>query len=160
MSSRRIKAVCGFMFSADRRKVALIRKNRPNFQAGKLNGIGGKAERGELNSLRVAMVREFREETSMVTHEGDWLLYARILTPGWDVRFYRAFGFDLTQLQSLTDELIEIHNVSTLNFQNTMRNVQWLVPLALDNSEYVLPHVFRETEPLPKLLPSVGGTSA
>ena len=32
---------CGFLFSDDRRHVVLIRKRRPAWQAGKLNGVGG-----------------------------------------------------------------------------------------------------------------------
>ena len=36
------KYVVGFMFSPDKQFVALIRKNRPEWQAGKLNGIAGK----------------------------------------------------------------------------------------------------------------------
>ena len=33
--------VCGFLFSRDRARVLLIRKRRPAWQAGKLNGLGG-----------------------------------------------------------------------------------------------------------------------
>jgi hypothetical protein len=36
--------VCGFMFANDFTEVALIRKNKPEWQRGKLNGIGGKVE--------------------------------------------------------------------------------------------------------------------
>ena len=39
--------VVGFAFSADMSRVLLIRKNRPLWMAGKLNGIGGRAEHGE-----------------------------------------------------------------------------------------------------------------
>lgn len=63
-------AVCGFAFSADRHQVALVRKLRPAFQAGLLNGIGGKIEPGERPVS--AMVREFREETGYLTKPRDW----------------------------------------------------------------------------------------
>ena len=56
--------VLGFMFSRDLERVLLIRKNRPAFQAGKFNGIGGKIE-GTVKPLETplqAMVREFEEE--------------------------------------------------------------------------------------------------
>ncbi len=43
-----------------KRKVLLIRKNHPDYQAGKLNGIGGKVEPGE--DPLTAMVRECKEE--------------------------------------------------------------------------------------------------
>ena len=52
--------VAGFLFSPDRSRVLLIRKNRPAWQAGKLNGLGGKIEPGETPPQ--AMRREFREE--------------------------------------------------------------------------------------------------
>src|SRR5205823_2965059 len=38
---------CGFLFSADRAQVLLIRKRRPVWQCGKFNGIGGKLEAAE-----------------------------------------------------------------------------------------------------------------
>ena len=34
--------VCGLLFSVDRTRVLLIRKRRPAWQAGRLNGVGGK----------------------------------------------------------------------------------------------------------------------
>lgn len=52
--------VCGFAFTEDGR-VLLIRKARPDWQAGLLNGIGGKVEKGETPTG--AMMREFEEET-------------------------------------------------------------------------------------------------
>ena len=36
--------VLGFLFSPDCKRVALIIKNRPDWQAGFLNGIGGKID--------------------------------------------------------------------------------------------------------------------
>ena len=51
----------GFAFRGD--VVYLIRKERPAFMAGKLNGIGGKLEPGE-DPLE-AMRREFKEEAGL-----------------------------------------------------------------------------------------------
>lgn len=56
--------VLGFLFSEDGSRVLLIWKNRPAWQAGKLNGIGGKIEDGE--QPLDAMKREFVEETLFV----------------------------------------------------------------------------------------------
>ncbi len=39
--------VLGFAFDEDYEWVALIKKNRPQWQAGKLNGVGGKIEPNE-----------------------------------------------------------------------------------------------------------------
>jgi len=38
------KYVCGFLFDMAFKHVALINKVRPDWQKGKLNGIGGKVE--------------------------------------------------------------------------------------------------------------------
>ncbi len=59
-----VEYVLGFMFSPDEKKVLLIWKNRPSWQAGKLNGIGGKVNPGE--TPLEAMEREFIEETGFV----------------------------------------------------------------------------------------------
>ena len=87
--------VCGFLFSPDRTRVLLIRKNRPAWQAGKLNGLGGKIEPGE--TPLEAMRREFREEAG--AEVADW---QHVLTlsgaddagsgRGWAGHFFRAFG--------------------------------------------------------------------
>ena len=54
--------VLGFLFNKDLSQVALIRKTKPEWQKGQLNGIGGKIEPGE--DPLGAMIREFREETN------------------------------------------------------------------------------------------------
>lgn len=58
----------GFAFFGS--DVILIRKARPAFQKGLLNGVGGKLELGE-NFLQ-AMVREFYEETKTLTSINQW----------------------------------------------------------------------------------------
>ena len=59
-----IKYVVGFAFSRNKTEVVLILKQKPDWQAGKLNGIGGKIE--ELDqSPHHAMSREFAEETGV-----------------------------------------------------------------------------------------------
>src|SRR5690242_7587733 len=51
----------GFFFNEDLSKVLLIRKAKPPWQAGRLNGIGGSFEGTE--SPEKCMDREFLEET-------------------------------------------------------------------------------------------------
>jgi hypothetical protein len=53
--------VVGFVFSKDLSRVLLVLKNRPAWQDGKFNGIGGKIEGDE--TAFEAMNREFVEET-------------------------------------------------------------------------------------------------
>lgn len=54
---------CGFLFDRARDHVWLLRKARPAWQAGRLNGIGGKIEPGE--TPQQAQSREFLEEAGV-----------------------------------------------------------------------------------------------
>jgi ADP-ribose pyrophosphatase YjhB (NUDIX family) len=58
----------GFAFFGS--DVILIRKARPAFQKGLLNGVGGKIEFGE--NVFQAMIREFFEETKTLTYINQW----------------------------------------------------------------------------------------
>ena len=78
--------VCGFLFSVDRSRVLLIRKNRPAWQAGKLNGVGGKVEPGE--SIQKAMTREFREEAGLTLAEAQWQHVLTLTGPDWTGHFF------------------------------------------------------------------------
>jgi hypothetical protein len=53
--------VLGFVFDFEAKKVLLVLKNRPDWQTGLLNGLGGKIEADE--TPLEAMEREFKEET-------------------------------------------------------------------------------------------------
>ncbi|MBQ3569573.1 MAG: NUDIX domain-containing protein [Methanocorpusculum sp.] len=71
--------VLGFIFTADESgllDVLLIRKHRPEPQVGKLNGIGGKVEDGELPVL--AMCRECEEEIRLTFHQHDWTEFGTV----------------------------------------------------------------------------------
>lgn len=60
--------VLGFCRDIQTNQLLLIEKTHPPFQAGKLNGIGGKLEKYE--TIHDAMVREFKEETGLLV--SDW----------------------------------------------------------------------------------------
>src|SRR5271157_1502939 len=55
--------VDGLMFDPTYSRVVVIRKTKPEWQAGLLNCVGGKIEPGE--DIEMAMIREFREETGV-----------------------------------------------------------------------------------------------
>ncbi|MEA2707624.1 MAG: 8-oxo-dGTP diphosphatase [Phycisphaerales bacterium] len=125
--------VCGFLFSPDRTRVLLIRKRRPAWQAGKLNGVGGKIEPGE--SPLQAMRREFREEAQLDL--ADWQEILTLSGPddagsgvAWRGHFFRAFG-DIDAARSMTDEQLERHAVRALPL-DTIPNLHWIIPLMLD----------------------------
>lgn len=123
--------VAGFMFSEDKRSVALIRKNRPEWQKGKWNGIGGHVEPGE--TPLVAMVREFEEETGVRVKHEDWKHFCTLQGQFGTVHFYKTTG-DLTKLRSMTDEGIGTFSTEDIHKRNIIPNLKWLIPLAL--SEY------------------------
>lgn len=122
------KYVVGFAFDENRSFVALIRKNRPKWQEGRLNGIGGKVENGE--TYAEAMVREFEEEAGY-QHE-NWTEAFDLIGPDWHVMVYYADGVPVDDLESKTDEIVEVHPVDDLP-SDTIYNLQWMIPMLLDN---------------------------
>lgn len=68
--------VVGLAFNAAADQLVVIRKNRPNWQAGKLNGPGGLIEPGE--TPLQAIQREFREETGVDISASSWTHFATL----------------------------------------------------------------------------------
>ena len=123
--------VCGFAFDDLAEGVALIQKKRPAWQRGKWNGIGGHVEPGEFSLA--AMAREFREEAGVEVDGWEKFL---ILRGGlaWNVHFFRAFGVDLDELESRTDEKVDWFHPSVMPRIGVVPNLLWLVPLAADRN--------------------------
>lgn len=143
--------VVGFLFNDDASEVVLIRKRRPEWQAGKLNGVGGKIEDRDWSARAVpdvtdseavhaaavleAMIREFFEETGVVIP--DWHHFASLTWEEGVVHFLRAFMPQATvdRCRTTTDESVERHSVHRLGepgdgLANVTPNLLWLVPLA------------------------------
>lgn len=126
--------VVGFAFSADRSKVVLIRKNRPAWQAGKLNGVGGKFEPGE-DGLS-CMTREFSEETGVTTDAADWHYFTKIIGRDGDVLCYRMFDDKALAATTKSDEAVEITPVDFDHIRaESMANLLWLIGIALDETQ-------------------------
>ena len=124
------KYVLGFIFNEDLTKVLLINKVRPNWQAGKNNGIGGKIEKDE--TPHEAMIRETKEESNIDTEYWSWLHVGNMSGIDWDVVIYTT-KYDGAEYdaESVTDEKIEWFEVENLPTE-ALYNLAWLVPLALD----------------------------
>lgn len=130
----RTSFVVGFLFNGHG-EVALIKKNRPNWQRGKLNGIGGAVL--EMESPHSAMCREFNEEAGLY-HEG-WKALCLLEYPSTSVNLY-IFSLHLQgrpAIKTMTDEEVGWYPVKRLP-DNLVNNVAWLVPYALDNERYRL----------------------
>ena len=128
-----IEAVCGFFFNSEHTQLALIRKTKPAWQRGKLNGIGGKIEPNE--GRTAAMVREFREETGHDTMLTQWTRYFVLedLANGYRVFYFRTTG-DLGLLRTMEEEQVEICNLVQLPELPVIHNLRWLIPMALDTT--------------------------
>lgn len=101
--------VLGFMFDDSAQKVLLIRKRRPAWQAGKLNGVGGKIEAGE--SPIEALVREVREEADLATTPAQWRYFGVLDGPDFLVHCFETRDARVKAARALTDEALELVDV-------------------------------------------------
>lgn len=127
----------GFAFSADRKFVALIEKQRPKWQAGKLNGIGGHMEEGE--AFAVTQQREFWEETGVVIPANAWRAFASLIGIDWHVRCFVAYTDEIFNVRSMTDEPIRVLPVDKVMVLPIIANLSYLIPLALDDEHIGVP---------------------
>lgn len=122
------KYVCGFYFNRQKTHVVLIWKEKPAWQKGKLNGIGGKIEEGETPAD--AMAREFEEETGL-THRA-WFCFITIHGEGWECNFFAAIDFENNFEYAETKESEEVAKIEIdrLDDYDYIDNLRWLVPMA------------------------------
>jgi len=122
--------VLGFAFSSDLERVILIQKRKPDFQHGKLNGVGGKIEASD-TSAENAMMREFSEETAV--YIGAWTNFVTMTGPDWKcLCFFTILSnsvFD--SAKTAEHEFIVRCKVNDLPAA-CMRNLHWLIPMALN----------------------------
>lgn len=128
--------VVGFMFDDSMSNVALIRKQKPEWQAGLLNGIGGKIEEAELPAH--AMSREFSEEAGFYVPAADWKNFCSMGGTNNDgqtfhVEFFYCIGKP-QKLISMEAKKIEVWQVDLITgcLVKSIGNLPWLVALAID----------------------------
>lgn len=139
------RAVCGFYFSSDQQRLVLIRKRRPVWQEGLLNGVGGKVEEGEF--ALDAMRREFREETGVDVQDWDPFCLLQDEIHRFEVTYFRAFCPDrnLDRCKTMTDEEIMNFPVGAVFTLPVVHNLTWLVPMALDKTVSSVRAVWRDS---------------
>lgn len=121
--------VAGLLFDNDGSKVALIEKNRPDWQAGRFNAIGGKIEAGE--QAYQAMRREFIEEAGV---DIQWPESMVLKGSDFEISFFRVHNTEaLARIESMTDEIITIFSVHNLP-DKLVDNLEWIIPLMNDRS--------------------------
>lgn len=131
---------CGFAFDLIG-QVALIQKNRPAWQAGLLNGIGGHVEAGE--TPLQAMEREFKEETG-VTVTG-WELFAVCQTGTEAVCYmYRVTLDHPLEVTTTTDEQVGVWPIDAAKWTRKLyKSVYWQIELALAEPPGSVVHFYR-----------------
>lgn len=139
MAPRRF--VLGFCFDFGYHNVLLIEKNRPPWQAGKLNGIGGKIEEGE--SPAAAMAREFREETGGLVGDPTFTPYGRLVVDGlpednvevW--LFHAKIGIEFSpglHGREIDGEILHVSRRDDVVNWPAVPNVRVLLPLAFNHA--------------------------
>jgi len=121
------RMVVGFVFNASTTAVMLIRKVKPEWQCGLLNGIGGKIEQGE--STCGAMRRECLEEAGIDIDIWTWV--HKLSADDWEVDFFACCA-DLSMMRSMEVEQLEVIMLSDINplRVDMINNLPWLIPMA------------------------------
>ena len=119
--------VLALLYSADGRQVVLMRRTKPAWQAGRINGLGGRLMPGE--SAAAAARREVREECGV-----DVAAWREVLV--WEDAEYvmhvlSAVSAEARAARTQEDQEVFLADVDALP-PNVIDNLRWLVPLALD----------------------------
>ena len=120
----RTEYVVGFLHNEN--CVVLIKKARPEWQSGRLNGVGGHIEPGE--TALEAMTREFKEEAGIDID--DWKIAVVMTGQTWRVHFFTA-SRPILNCTTQTDEPLVIDNRRRLH-PDALPNLRWLIPLCTD----------------------------
>ncbi len=130
---RPLKYVLGFLYrkgDINGTQVALIKKLRPEWQAGKMNGIGGKMEPGE--TPLDAMKREFKEETGVDVSV--WREFTTIRLTHVTVHCYMSLE-PVGELRTTTDEAVGWYSVGEAMNLPIIDNLRWLIPMGIDKDK-------------------------
>ena len=122
------KFVVGFAFDSKSEQILLITKNRPEWQKGCLNGIGGKIEIRETPST--AMKRESMEETGLNLN---W--FRRGVMTGknndgmpFECHIFYAYDNQIYFFNQIEDEPLALYDVDKVNEYPIIRNLFYLIP--------------------------------
>lgn len=139
--TRHFTYVLALLFSADRRRVVLMRKTRPAWQAGRVNALGGKLLPGE--SPADAARREVGEEAGVDVEQ--WEEFLVWDDPVYRLHVLRAFDDAALRAHTAEDQEVFLADVQALPAE-LIENLRWLIPLALD-ADVALPVRVRSAAP-------------
>jgi len=122
------KYVLAFIFTKDMENVWLIQKNRPNWQKGKLNGIGGKIEPGE--TPKEAILREVHEESGVdLSSNESFQFIGDLSNDSFHMDVFACVSDEY--LVTMEDETVLLIPVSELSDLLCIDNVPALIELSL-----------------------------
>jgi 8-oxo-dGTP diphosphatase len=141
--------VAGFLFDPKGELVLLIEKKRPEWMAGKWNGVGGRIGAGE--TPLQAMARKGEEETGLSpeTHLFKWEHFATLNGRDFEVEFFSAFSDVMQFAMKKTDEVVRTFYVANLAYTPSplVSNLPVLIALALDRSGIRKPVYLQDDSP-------------
>jgi len=109
----------------------LIEKNKPEWQKGFLNGVGGKIEPDE--SAEHAMQREFKEETGVDIKE-EWILLGQMGGEEFNVFIFKTASELTYRVSTMESEEVGIYEVRKLPELKVINNLNWLIPACLSDT--------------------------
>jgi 8-oxo-dGTP diphosphatase len=119
--------VLALLYSADLRRVVLMRRTKPAWQAGRVNALGGRIMDGE--TAAAAARREVREESGV--DAADWTEVLVWEDAEYELHVMRAVSDGAHDARTMEDQEVFLADVQALP-DNVIDNLRWLVPLALD----------------------------
>jgi 8-oxo-dGTP diphosphatase len=117
-----------FLYDKLYKNVALVHKIKPKWQSGKINGIGGKVEPGEMPIT--ACSREFLEETGVEIPESEWSQFLTLSGAGFKIYAYVAANDRVFYCKTVEDEQIEVFKVKDIDYSKCVDNLKWIIPLS------------------------------
>lgn len=121
--------VVGFLLKDNDTQIALIRKQFPEWQRGKWNGIGGKID--GLETPYQAMVREFEEEAGLrITDWDEFLTMTNPYVHFFTSRLPKDSKLNIRTMERI-GEYVDWRFVDDLEGMNVVANLNWIIPLAL-----------------------------
>ncbi|MEI6533460.1 MAG: NUDIX domain-containing protein [Candidatus Roizmanbacteria bacterium] len=124
------QCVLEHIFKDNFSQVLLMQKNRPDWQKVKLNGIGGKIEKGEPHVE--AMVREMFEEIGLERHIDEWQEVGEIKGEDWITYVFTAIFRETNDAPfSKTDEEVNWYEVNNLR-KIIISNLTWHIHIYID----------------------------
>lgn len=119
--------VITFMFTEDLSGVWMIEKNKPEWQKGCVNGIGGKIETGEMPTN--AAIRELKEEGGVEFNEYDVLYVGLIEGDEFQVEVYT--GVTDQKLKTVESEGIKLIPKDDVRLHKHIDNIPLLIEACL-----------------------------